>query len=187
MELTPELIERLKTNEKAFHFLDEEMKEAFRRLNNNMSNPIILIGYDGEWKKPPSCAPIWDLNPNLTYRLSPDYQPEPEDPYVLYEIKYPKENEVAHAYFECPKTLSIHGSALLSEAVNLKGFIGGRYEYASEKMICVGRVGPLLVLNDNHNSLGFQAMPENKFRKDLINNEYEIIYPTHVVFQKGSE
>ena len=70
--MNKELIEKLKRNEKPFGLLSKEEKECIRKAG--MEN---VQYYNGDnWINKPCAYP--DLFTHSTYRIKPDYQPEPE-------------------------------------------------------------------------------------------------------------
>ena len=77
-----ELIERLKTNEKAWVFLTAEEQKCMREVNK--TGAIGNLKYDGEWE---CFSKPWALlgeGANEIWRIKSNYQPQPE--YVDYPV-----------------------------------------------------------------------------------------------------
>lgn len=68
-----EMIEKLKKNEKGYRFLSDEETACMGKAQE--AGGLVRLSMEGEWEsKRQGC----NLYVNDIYRISPDYQPEPE-------------------------------------------------------------------------------------------------------------
>ena len=74
--MNKDIIERLKTNERAFCFLSKEEQELVRKLNNDKTRGEVAWLRGGEFS---DFSEGWLIGSETVVRISPDYT-EPEQP-----------------------------------------------------------------------------------------------------------
>lgn len=151
-----ELIEALKDNKVPFGLMSSEMQAMARDIGfaefecYENSNKY-------EWG-PLRIFQEYNFGQEYTYRLRPDYQPEPE----LVEIPVLPDDDTGTLYFD---------NSLLYEAISNPDFIGFKYEdgkilpYARKYVPGIKNVSGL-------------------YAKDYTSGEYKVLTPTHCLFRK---
>jgi hypothetical protein len=71
-----DLIEKLKDNKVCFGLLSEQEQECFKKVGKSNCQ---LMGIQNLWE--PALSGEWSFG--LTYRIKPDYQPEPKEKKLL--------------------------------------------------------------------------------------------------------
>ena len=117
MKLTKELIEKMKTNNTNWYYLDDEMKEAFRVVPRAKIN--MWEGVGGRWVK---CRKHWALANQYIYRLDKNFElpTEPKKKLVSYDVK-----PISGRYYA---STHISMKSSLIEALNTVGCVGVSYK-----------------------------------------------------------
>jgi len=113
-----EIIEKLKQNLAQFTALSKDEQEVLDDLRPK--GFIQYLNGKGKWS-PVEIRQYWKCSSIDRYRISPDYQPEPETPEIIH-CKVKRADDGRY-YFNPPA----RDAAYLDEAVNYPNFIGYKY------------------------------------------------------------
>jgi len=151
--MNKELIEALKKNEKPFGKMTAEMKEAMFEIGiPHFQRYMYLNAWHGN---------LNSFASELTYRLRPDYEMEPE---IM-------ENVVFKVGKKLMTNITFNKRTTLSEAVDHPDFIGFRYG--------TGIILPYPVCYDVDGESTYQ----DSVHPDEA--EYKVIHATHVLFKRS--
>lgn len=158
MDVTKEQIEQLKNNEKPFGLMSKELQSAMAELDGAEA----MFGRfksDKEWIP---CGSVKGFHNDATYRLRPDYQPEPS----IVECEIVDVDGLL--MFNVNENLRDH----LNLVVNRKDFIGFKFE--DGKVL----VSPIK-FKSKTNSMPYHPLPFEWFSAGSV----EVLHATHVLFR----
>ena len=156
-----ELLEQMKTNEKPFGLMSKELHGAFKSLPKDAKVRAYNVkgwsDYDGSSEWDYSCV-------GVAFQLHPDYQPDPE----IVECEIYEANGCWNYKYD----LSIRSAHVAHNHTNFIGFricddIIPSFEPAYRHKV--------------HNDGLVDRIPFDSV------HEYEVVWPTHVLFRKESE
>lgn len=169
-----DLIERMKKNERTYCFLDKQEKGALKVADKSKMVEVVFMGV--------GCSPDWGgkapnepFNLLYTYRISPDYQPEPEIPVLEgYMLEKITQNNAG--------TLVYADEVFITFAPNDPNFVGYGYKLKGMEEITITSL-PVIWVNCDESGWSVGQSVDLKMRTAYNTT----LRPLYVVFKETKD